>query len=217
MEKNTLVVALCVLPVMALASFSSAFASTTNCEDFDMQAVHEAMDAQKNGETLTSSQEELLESAESCKPEMDDSQRPEKSGSGRLMGSGAMMRPDHGSGAEMKNPPSFSGSEMQDKINQKKGSNINAQYKTLIDTRVDKILENVEDLSSEEKFEHLQNFVTKIEKAQSVINASDTYTTTQKNLYDGILSYLLESLETKITEKSETEDDFESIIEGLFQ
>ena len=68
--KNTKILASTILvSILGFSSINYVSADDFDCSSIDRETMKEVMEKSKNGETLSSSEEELMENAKECKPE----------------------------------------------------------------------------------------------------------------------------------------------------
>ena len=149
-----------------------------------MEAIKAILDKKADWETLTSTEQTLLDEFEASKPEM---------WSWQLM----WNRPEMWSGQLLK-------WKLETTTNTQK---VSTKYKTAIDKKIDTLVVALDSYDSDKKIEKLEAFVSKIEAAQTKIKNSTSYSDTKKSTYNSIFDYIIEKTRTEIDLLDTEEDD----------
>jgi len=161
-----------------------------------MEAIRAILDKKSAWETLTSEEETLLAKFEANKPEM---------WSGQLM----WNRPEMWSGQLLK-------WKLDNTSSVSVNSKISTKYKTAIDKKIDTLVVALDWYDNDKKIAKLEEFVAKIETAQTKIKNSSSYNDTKKSTYNSIFDYIIEKTRTEIDTLGSSEED-EDLLNEIFE
>lgn len=219
MRNTKKIVSTLLVSILGLSSLSSVSASDFDCTTIDRDSMQELMQKVKDGDTLSTSESELLENAKECKPEgkrewkmkmkwekteMSDEQKDnrdamnsiiEKQENGETLTDDEQEKYDnHLLNKENKN------SDNKDGKQKRKVKNLSTKSKTSINWTVNKVSKSYEDLTDEQKIEKYEKIQIQLEKILEKVESSSKYNDTKKALYEDIINELLNQLDDKIDE-----------------
>lgn len=170
----------------------------------------EVMEKQRNWEDLTSAEEELLENAETCRPErgelwergeMSDEEKEkmeqikeilEKKQNGEeLTDEETQLLEEH----ELRKKDN----KQEEWVKTKDYSGLSTAYRTKLDTAFQKIVDSISSYSDSKKVTALESFQTKLLSVQEKI-AQSSYSDTKKTTYATLIEYLLDKVKENINE-----------------
>lgn len=221
MKNKKLIVATVLVSVLGFNSMNNTFASDFDCTTLDKETMQELMQKVKDGDTLTTTESELLENAKECKPagnregkgkmkmnwektEMSDEQKDNRNAMNSII-------------EKQENWETLTDDEQEKYDNymthkenkntdektwkqKRKVNNLSTKSKTSIKWTVNKVSRSYENLTDEQKIDKYEKLQTNLEKILEKIQLSTKYNDTKKELYNDIINELLNQLDDKIEE-----------------
>ncbi len=181
--KNTKIIATAI--IIPLLSITSIVSADFDCTSVDRETTKTIMDKQKSWETLTSSEQELVENMKECKPQ-------------RWQG-------------DMWNREWWKWEKKWEKVNSNKVEkiknvaktkrvvkNLSTSMKTKITKVVAKVSTAFNNLSDEEKVERFETLQDKLEDKLEIILDNDNLSDSKKEALEDIVNEILNQIDDKI-------------------
>lgn len=223
MKNRKIIVTSVILSLLTITSIASA---DFDCSTIDRDQIMTIMEKNKNGETLTTTDETILTNVKSCIPE----KWWERTWTGFMLRektwTGFMLREKTWTGFMLREK-TWTGFIVWDKkwnwlndISKKvtnTSNNLSVAYKNKMDTAFKTILSNISSYSDEKKLTTLETLNTKITALKTKIADSSSYSDTKKSTYSDIFSYLNDLINAEIDDLDWWEDDITNdIFSDLF-
>lgn len=213
MKNRKIIVTSVILSLLTITSIASA---DFDCSTIDRDQIMTIMEKNKNGETLTTSEETLLTNVKSCLPE----KWGERTWTGFMFrektGTWFMIREKTWSGFIVWEKKWNWLNDISKKITDTR-NNLSVAYKNKMDTAFKTILSNISSYSDTEKLTTLETLNTKITALKTKIADSSSYSDTKKATYNDIFSYLNDLINAEIDDLDWWEDDItDDIFSDLF-
>ena len=187
--KNKIIATAIILPLLGISSMVSA---DFDCTTIDRDTIKEIMDKNRSWETLTTSEQEILDNAKTCRPEgkwekrtgnkewkwerpdMTDEQKVERE--------------------EMKNKKAVNKVKKQKRV----VKSLSTKTKTSINWAINKVSKAYARLSDEQKLDKYEKLQEKLEDKLETILDNTTYSDAKKELFESIINQLLNQLDDEI-------------------